>query len=173
MPSPPARLAAPAPAFALACAIALAAGAALLGAAPAAGTAGTKPSVVITGTSVKDGVVTVKVRIAGWKLYAARMGKAPNAADGGHWHVLVDGKTGTMAAAPSARTRALAAGTHRIVAELVHNDHSSLSSAVRSAAVTVTVSAGGGKVTIPEAGTTTAPAAPAPASGDGGGAYGY
>lgn len=141
---------------------ALAAAAALAGPAAAAGT----PTVAITGTAVKGGVVTVTVRITGWKLLPALVGKAANTPGGGHWHVFVDGKYNTAAATSRGVTNKLAAGAHTIAAELANNDHSRLSPPVRSAAVKVIVAA------APAAGGTPAPA-PADKTADEGGAPGY
>ena len=124
--------------------------AALVAQAAAAG----RPSVTLTGSSVKGGVVTVTVRLSNWKLLPALVGKKPNAADGGHWHIFVDGKYNNAAAATKGITTKLAPGSHTILVELAHNDHSRLSPPVRSAAVTVTVAgaAGGAGASPPASG---------------------
>lgn len=134
-----------------------------------------KPKVAVTGTTVKGGVVTVTVRLTNWKLLPALVGKKPNSAGGGHWHIFVDGKYNSAVAARRGVTTKLAAGAHRIVVELANNDHSRLRPPVRSAAVTVTVTA---PATSAGAG---AGATPPPAAGDngtdtagaGGAGYGY
>ena len=53
--------------------------------------AAAKPSVSIVRTGVKAGAVTVTVKVANWRLLLAQIGKQPNAVDGGHWHLYVDG----------------------------------------------------------------------------------
>ena len=118
-----------------------------------AGAAG-KPAVTVTSATVKDGIATVTVRITGWKLLPALVGKKPNTPGGGHWHIFVDGKYSAAAAATRGVTAKLVPGAHTIWAELANNDHSRLSPPVRSAAVKVTVvaAAAGG--------------APSPAPGD-------
>lgn len=118
--------------------LAVLAAAALL-AVPAA--AAGKPAVTVTGTTVKGGIVTVAVRITGWKLLPARVGKKPNTPGGGHWHVFVDGKYNNAVAATRGATTKLAPGAHTIRAELANNDHSRLSPPVRSVAVKITVAA--------------------------------
>ena len=135
---------------------------------PAAG----KPTVAITGTTVKDGVVTVAVRITGWKLLPALVGKSPNKSGGGHWHVFVDGKYDAAAAAAQGVTHKLAPGAHTISAELANNDHSRLRPPVRSAAVRVTVTAPSAGAGAPPPAVAPSPA-PADKGRDGGGAYGY
>lgn len=116
------------------------------GMAAAAGVA-VKRSIAITGTSESGGVVTVKVKISGWKMYPALMGAKTKSADGGHWHIYVDGQYNVgLANAKSGRTTKLAEGKHALYVELVNNDHSSLAPPVRSRPVSVTIAAtsGGG-----------------------------
>lgn len=144
-------------------AAAAAAAAALAAALPVG--AATSPSISIARTSVKDGAVLVTATISNWKLLPARVGKTPNAAGGGHWHIFVDGKYVNFSAARTGTTKRLSPGEHTIVLELANNDHSSLAPRVRSAAVKVTVpaaaAAGGAAATPGGAGsppaTTTAP----------------
>ena len=149
----PSRAARPAlaAASAAALALALAAAPALAGhrAVAAAGARAATPTVAIAGTAVKDGVVTVTVRIANFTLLPGKIGKGPNTAGAGHWHLLVDGKTVGTSGTLSGRTPKLAAGAHRIQVELANNDHSSLAPPVRSGTASVTVAAGK-KVSIPE-----------------------
>lgn len=144
---------------------AVAVAAALLAVQVAAGAG--KPSIAVTGTSVKDRVVTVTVKIAGWRMLPARIGRKPNAADGGHWHLFVDGKYAAASAGPRASSRKLSAGTHTVRAELANNDHSSLRPRALSAVVTVKVAAAasGGGATVPDGGATDTSGAV--------GAYGY
>lgn len=133
-----------------------------------------KPSVAVTGTTVKGRVVTVTVRLSNWRLLPRLVGKKPNSAGGGHWHIFVDGKYNSAVAALRGVTTKLTAGSHRIVAELANNDHSRLSPPVRSAAVKVTV-------TVTSAGAGAGAGAVPPAAGDngtdtagaGGAGYGY
>ena len=131
-----------------------------------------KPTVAVTGTTVKEGVVTVAVRITGWKLLPALVGKSPNTPGGGHWHVFVDGKYNAAVAAARGVTHRLAPGAHTISAELANNDHSRLSPPVRSAAVKVTVAAPSAAAGAPPP-AVAPPPAPADKGMDGGGAYGY
>lgn len=133
-------------------------------------------TIAIVGSSTSGGIVTVKVKIGGWKLYPARVGKKPNAADGGHWHIFVDGKYNNFAATTTGRTLKLAPGSHTIRAELANNDHSSLKPRVQSGSVTVTIAAATTPAppaaTTAPAPTTTAPPATTTAGG-GGNPYGY
>lgn len=115
--------------------------------------AAAKPTVTVTATTVKAGVVTVSVRLSAWKLYPGRVGKRPNAANGGHWHLFVDGVYASASGRLTAKTKALKAGKHRIWAELANNDHSRLKPPVRSRTVIVTVPAAAPGTTTP--GTTT------------------
>lgn len=101
-----------------------------------------KPSISIVGVSQVNGVVTVSVKIVGWKMYPKLVGKKRRSADGGHWHIFVDGRyNGFSASRTLGRTTKLAAGAHTIRVELAHNDHSLLRPAVRSRAVRVDVAA--------------------------------
>ncbi len=95
---------------------------------------------IVKASAAPSGIVTVQVKIRGWKMYPALVGKKPNKLDGGHWHVLVDGKySNASAKATSGKSLALESGTHRITVELANNDHSLLKPRVRSGAVTVVV----------------------------------
>ena len=109
-----------------------------------AGAAAAAPSISITGTAVSDGVVTVKVAVSNFKLLPGSIGKKPNVAGAGHWHVFVDGTYNNASGAASGVTKKLSAGKHTIWVELANNDHSRLAPSVRSASVTVTVPAGTG-----------------------------
>lgn len=130
------------------------------------------PSISITGTAVSDGVVTVKVAVANFKLLPGSIGKKPNVAGAGHWHVFVDGTYNNASGALSGVTKKLSAGKHAIWVELANNDHSRLTPSVRSASVTITVSAGtGAGSSVKNPGTTTS--SNDMDMGAGGGAAGY
>jgi cobalamin biosynthesis protein CbiD len=85
-------------------------------------------------------VVQVNVRITGWKMLPTRVGKKPNSATGGHWHIFVNGKYNNFSAnAHTGKTLKLKHGTYKIHAELANNDHSELSPPVKSKAMTIKV----------------------------------
>lgn len=85
-------------------------------------------------------VVQVNVRITGWKMLPTRVGKKPNSATGGHWHIFVNGKYNNFSAnAHTGKTLKLKHGTYRISAELANNDHSELFPPVKSKSMTVKV----------------------------------
>jgi hypothetical protein len=96
-------------------------------------------SIRITSAAESSGVVTVRVRISGWKMYPSLVGKKPRPG-GGHWRILVDGSANAISTSPTVgRTRRLADGMHSVVAELVNNDGTRLRPPARSRAVTVRV----------------------------------
>lgn len=98
------------------------------------------PAVSITKATATRGVVALRVRIADFRMYPALVGKRPNKPDGGHWHILVDGKYNNASASASlGKTLKLEPGSRRIVVELANNDHSSLTPPVRSKRVTVRI----------------------------------
>jgi hypothetical protein len=102
-------------------------------------TSGRSISIVKTSTAA-NGIVTVTVKINGWKMYPARVGKKPNKPGGGHWHIFVDGKyNNASASAATGKTVVLKSGSHKIFAELANNDHSLLKPPVVSRTVTVKV----------------------------------
>ena len=104
-----------------------------------ASTAGRSISIDKT-SSASNGIVTVTVKINGWKMYPALVGKKPNRPSGGHWHIFVDGKYSNASAnATTGKTVVLTKGTHKVYAELANNDHSLLSPPVVSRTVTVKV----------------------------------
>jgi hypothetical protein len=75
------------------------------------------------------GVIVVKVRIRGWKMYPALVGKAPKAG-GGHWHIIVDGKYNNFSAnAATGVSKKVAAGKHKVYAILAQDNHAQLSGA--------------------------------------------
>lgn len=84
--------------------------------------------------------VQVNVRITGWTMLPAKVGKKPNNATGGHWHIFVNGKYNNFSAnARTGKTLKLEHGTYKIQAELANNDHSELSPPVKSKAMTIKV----------------------------------
>lgn len=98
-------------------------------------------SIRILETSESGGVVTLRVKITGWKMYPARVGKKPSR-DGGHWAIFVDGRRNAIStSATVGRTKALADGTHQVAAVLVNNDDSQLRPPVRSGSRSVRVGA--------------------------------
>lgn len=106
----------------------------------------TKSSVVkrsITLVSVKEGAghtVIATVRITGWKMLPALVGKKPNSKTGGHWHIFVNGKYNNATAnAKSGKSLKLKAGTYKISAELANNDHSELSPPVKSKTLSIKI----------------------------------
>lgn len=106
--------------------------------APAAAAA--QPSITIKKATVSRSVVDLRVNISGFKMLPKRIGKKPNTAAAGHWHVFVDGKYNNASAnATTGATLKLTPRSHTIRVELANNDHSSLAPAVRSKAVTVRV----------------------------------
>ena len=110
----------------------------------AASTAGRSISIVKT-SAAANGVVTVTVKITGWKMYPALVGKKKNKPNGGHWHIFVDGKyNNASASATTGKTLVLKNGSHKIYAELANNNHSLLSPPVTSKTTTITVGGSGG-----------------------------
>ena len=67
-----------------------------------AGARTTKPAArSITLVSVKElpgRIVQATVRITGWKMIPSKVGKKPNSATGGHWHLFVNGKYNNFSA---------------------------------------------------------------------------
>jgi hypothetical protein len=103
--------------------------------------AATRSITILSVREVKGGIVRVDVRITGWRMIPARVGKKPNSATGGHWHILVNGKYNNFSAnARTGTTTKLRHGTYRIQAELANNDHSELNPPVRSKVKTIRVS---------------------------------
>ena len=91
-------------------------------------------------SAASNGIVTVTVKINGWKMYPALVGKKPNRPNGGHWHIFVDGKyNNASASTTSGKTVVLKKGVHKIYVELANNDHSLLSPPAVSRTVTVKV----------------------------------
>lgn len=87
-----------------------------------------------------NGTVTVLVKIRGWKMYPALVGKKPNKPDGGHWHIYVDGKYNAFSANPTrGTTTKLEHGDHKIYVGLANDDHSPVKGTHRSRTVSVMV----------------------------------
>jgi Domain of unknown function (DUF4399) len=97
----------------------------------------------ITLLSVKEvpgSMVQVNVRVVGWKMIPSRVGKKPNSATGGHWHIFVNGKYNNFSAnARTGKTLKLKHGTYKIQVELANNDHSELSPPVKSKTMSIKV----------------------------------
>jgi hypothetical protein len=90
----------------------------------------------------KSGTVTVFVKIRGWKMYPALVGKKTNKADGGHWHIFVNGKYNNYSAnATKGVTTKLKKGDYKITVALANDDHSPVKGAHPSKAVSVMVDA--------------------------------
>lgn len=88
------------------------------------------------------GVIRLKVRIIGWRMYPRLLGKAPRR-DGGHWRIYVNGRYNNLSTSPTRGStnprRALAPGTYRITTVLAHNNYRELRPRVRSNVALVTV----------------------------------
>jgi hypothetical protein len=99
-------------------------------------------SIKILSAKAEKGVVTVRVSIAGWKMYPTLVGKAPKP-DGGHWHIYVNGRYNNFStSATRGQTnpkKKLGPGEYRIGAVLANNNHTEPKPKVRSAPVIVTV----------------------------------
>ena len=102
----------------------------------------TARSIKILSAKAEKGVVTVRVSIAGWKMYPTLVGKAPKL-DGGHWHIYVNGRYNNFSTSATRGqtkpTKKLGPGEYRIGAVLANNNHTELKPKVRSAPVIVTV----------------------------------
>ncbi|MGZ6563405.1 MAG: hypothetical protein ACXVH1_28180, partial [Solirubrobacteraceae bacterium] len=100
-----------------------------------------KPSIRIVGaTAAKSGIVTLKVAIKGWSV-GLRQVKGVAAASG-YWVIYVDGKRNAISrSATTGTTTKLAAGQHRIRAELVGGNGKPLSPPALSNTVDVRVPA--------------------------------
>jgi ABC-type glycerol-3-phosphate transport system substrate-binding protein len=88
----------------------------------------------------KNGTVTVFVKVRGWKMYPKLVGKKTNKADGGHWHIYVNGKYNTYSAnATKGVTTKLKNGDYKITVALANDDHSLVKGTHPSKAVTAMV----------------------------------
>jgi hypothetical protein len=88
----------------------------------------------------RNGVVTLQVRITGWKMYPRLVGTPLKRNDGGHWTIFVDRRCNNVSAnRSSGKTKALRVGVHRIYAHLVNNDGSFLRPRIKSNTVTVII----------------------------------
>ena len=88
----------------------------------------------------KGGTVTVFVKVRGWKMYPALVGKKTNKADGGHWHIFVNGKYNNYSAnATKGVTKKLKHGDYKIRVALANDDHSPVKGTHPSKAISVMV----------------------------------
>jgi len=88
----------------------------------------------------KGGTVTVFVKVRGWKMYPKLVGKKTNKANGGHWHIFVNGKYNTYSAnATKGTTLKLKKGDYKITVALANDDHSPVKGTHASKAVTAMV----------------------------------
>ena len=101
-----------------------------------------KRSIGIVKTAEDHGVVSLTVKITGWKMYPGLVGKKAKAG-GGHWRIFVNGRYNNLSTSATRGStnsrRALAPGSYTIDARLVENNGRELRPAVRSKRVTVTV----------------------------------
>lgn len=87
-----------------------------------------------------NGTVTVFVKIRGWKMYPALVGKKTNKPDGGHWHIFVNGKYNNYSAnATRGVTTKLEHGDYKIYVTLANDDHSPVKGTHKSKTVSVMV----------------------------------
>jgi alpha-tubulin suppressor-like RCC1 family protein len=101
---------------------------------------GPTPSIGLLSARASGNVVLVRVKISGWKLYPALVGMKPNKPDGGHWRIVVDGKSNSISTNSTAgRTTKLKPGKHKIWVKLVNNDHSDVAGTRPSRPFTVVV----------------------------------
>lgn len=90
----------------------------------------------------KNGTVTVFVKVRGWKMYPSLVGKKTLKKDGGHWHILVNGKYNNYSAnAIKGATLKLKHGDYKITVALANNDHSPVRGTHPSKAISVMVDA--------------------------------
>ena len=95
---------------------------------------------ILSASAGRNGVVTLRVRIIGWKMYPRLVGTPLNRSDGGHWTIFVDRRCNNISANRSkGKTKVLRTGVHRIYAHLVNNDGSFVRPPIKSNTVTVTV----------------------------------
>jgi hypothetical protein len=88
----------------------------------------------------KTGVVTVLVKVRGWKMYPSLVGKKTLKTDGGHWHIFVNGKYNNYSAnAKKGVTTKLKKGDYKITVALANNDHSPVKGTHPSKPVSVMV----------------------------------
>jgi hypothetical protein len=101
---------------------------------------GPTPAISLLSARASGAVAVVKVRITGWEMYPAFVGKRPNRPDGGHWRIYVDGRYDGLSANPtSGRTHRLTPGSHRIAVALANDDGSRVAGAHPSRTLTVTI----------------------------------
>jgi len=86
------------------------------------------PGIALLSAKATGHTIIVTVRIHDWKMLPSRVGKKPNSATGGHWHVFIDGKYNNFSAnATTGKALKVKSGWHTVMAELANNDHSELS----------------------------------------------
>jgi len=93
-----------------------------------AGRGGASVKVLKVHPNPRTGCVSLEIQIRGWKMYPGRVGSTLNDADGGHYHVYVNGRYHTFGTnSTRARACGLAGGrTYRLQVVLARNDHSEL-----------------------------------------------
>ena len=76
----------------------------------------------------KTGCVSLRLDLRGWKMYPGEIGTSTNRADGGHYHIYVNGKYWSASAnAKRARACGLATGaTYQLQVVLAYNDHTQI-----------------------------------------------
>ena len=90
--------------------------------------------IVITGYSFDPnrGILTVRVKTYGWKMYPGLIGSKSNKPDGGHWLLYVNAKVRARSATAQATVTKLAKGTIRFFVALANNDNSAVKGAKHS-----------------------------------------
>ena len=103
------------------------------------GAAQRTPSIAIVGWKVSKHNVTLKVKITGWRMVAARTG--PGAKFGvGHWEIFANGSYAGYSTNPSTGTvTGLPTGICRIHVELARRDFTRPSPPVRSRTIVVRI----------------------------------
>lgn len=95
---------------------------------------------IVNASASRNGVVTLRVVITGWKMYPGLVGSRLNKKDGGHWTIVVDRRCNNVSAnRSSGATRALRKGVHGIYAQLANNNGSRLTPNVKSNTVRVRI----------------------------------
>jgi hypothetical protein len=84
-----------------------------------------QPSIALLNARVTGNVAVLKVRITNWRMYPDLVGKKLNKPDGGHWRIVVDGKSNSLSTSLIiGKTAKLRPGKHRIWVRLENNDGS-------------------------------------------------
>ncbi len=96
---------------------------------------------IVRATVDVNRVVTLHVKILGWKMYPTLVGREPNEPGGGHWVIIVDGRFNKACTKYTlCKTKILRIGNHKIYAELAENDGSYLEPPAKSRIIRVTIS---------------------------------